>query len=557
MVVLGTRRRQGEAVLDFTNHSDEQEPEGFRAPESRITSAAFSVGIAVLISRFLGLAREVVLARYFGAGLHTDAFNVAYRIPNLLRDLFAEGALSSAFVPTFIRRMTQDGKEQAWLLANRVLSALLVIMGALTLIVFFGAKIFVYLLASGYASIPEKFELTVQMTRIMSPFLLWISLAAAAMGLLNACGRFFVPAMASSAFNICCILAGIFLSPLMSHWGLHPIVSMAIGALVGGASQFFVMMPSAYAAGFRYRFVLDFSDPGLRHIAHLMLPAVVGLSAMQINIVVDSQIASIFGNGPVSWLNYGFRLIQFPIGVFGIAIATSTMTTVSHYAALNAKDKLCQAVDASLKLAACLAFPATIGLMVFRREIVQLLFEGGLFLPEHTQKTSQVVLLYALGLFSYSAVKILVPVFYALDDARTPVRISLISVAVKIALNFAFFIPLGFLGLPLATSVASWLNLALLFNHLRRRTGVSAGMPEAGAYLRIALASTAMGALALLAFYGTGALFPESDILGRHFRLGLAILIGFASLFPLYRIFRVHEAKEVYRLAALLLRKIR
>jgi putative peptidoglycan lipid II flippase len=557
MVVLGTRRRQGEAVLDFTNHSEAQEPEGFRAPESRITSAAFSVGIAVLISRFLGLAREVVLARYFGAGLHTDAFNVAYRIPNLLRDLFAEGALSSAFVPTFIRRMTQDGKEQAWLLANRVLSALLVIVGALTLIVFFGAKFFVYLLASGYASIPEKFELTVQMTRIMSPFLLWISLAAVVMGLLNACGRFFVPAMASSAFNICCILAGIFLSPIMSHWGLHPVVSMAIGALVGGASQFFVMMPSAYAAGFRYRFILDFSDPGLRHIAHLMLPAVVGLSAMQINIVVDSQIASVFGNGPVSWLNYGFRLIQFPIGVFGIAIATGTMTTVSQYAALNARDKLCQAVDTSLKLAACLAFPATIGLMVFRHEIVQLLFEGGLFLPEHTQKTSQVVLLYALGLFSYSAVKILVPVFYALDDARTPLRISLISVAVKIALSFAFFIPLGFLGLPLATSAASWLNLALLWNHLRRRTCVSGGRPEAGAYLRIALASTAMGTIALLTFYAAGALFPEFDILGRHLSLGLAMLIGFASLFPLYRIFRVHEAKEVVRLAALLMRKIR
>jgi putative peptidoglycan lipid II flippase len=557
MVVLGTRTRQGEAVLEFTQRSDMQEREEYQAQESGITRAALSVGIAVSISRILGLVREMVLARYFGAGLHTDAFNVAYRIPNLLRDLFAEGALSSAFIPTFIRRLTRNGKEEAWLLASRVINVLLVIVGALTLVFFFGAKLFVYLLASGYASIPQKFELTVQMTRIMSPFLLCISLAAVGMGLLNACGRFFVPAMASSAFNICCILAGIFLSPLMSYWGLQPIVSMAIGALVGGVSQFLVMIPSAYAAGFRYRFVLGFSDPGLRGIARLMLPAVIGLSAMQINIVVDSQIASVFGNGPVSWLNYGFRLIQFPIGVFGIAIATSTMTAVSRYAALNAKDKLFQAVDSSLKLAACLTFPATIGLIIFRREIVQLLYEGGLFLPEHTLKTSQVVLLYALGLFSYAAVKILVPVFYALDDARTPVRISLVSVAAKIALNFAFIIPLGYLGLPLATSMASWLNLGLLLRHLPRRAGEIAAAGDAKSYIRIAMAAIMMGALALLVFHGTGLLFPESGGLGQQFRLGLSILVGFASLFPLFRLFRVDEAKEMYRIACLLVRKTR
>jgi len=533
-----------------------QDQKGFPAPEGGIAGAAFSVGVAVSISRVLGLAREMVLARYFGAGLQTDAFNIAYRIPNLLRDLFAEGALSSAFIPTFIRRMTLEGKEQAWLLANRVLGGLLVILGGLTLLFFFGAKFFVYLLASGYASNPEKFELTVQMTRILSPFLLWISLAAVGMGLLNACGRFFVPAMASSVFNICCILAGIFLSPLMPRWwGMQPIVSMAVGALLGGVSQFFVMMPSAYSAGFRYRFVLDFSDPGLRHVARLMVPAVVGLSAMQINTVVDSQIASSFGNGPVSWLNYGFRLVQFPIGVFGIAIATGTMATASHYAAVNAQDKIRRAVDSSLKLAACLAFPATVGLILFRREIVQLLYEGGLFLPEHTLKTGQVVMLYALGLFSYSAVKILVPVFYALDDARTPVKISLVTVAVKIALNFLFILPFKFLGLPLATAAASWLNMGLLLRQLRRRTGIDESGGQAGAYCRIALASLAVGALAWAAFHGTAAIFPSRAVY-QHLRLGLSILAGFAAWLPLLRIFRVPEAKEIYRLAGVLLRKV-
>lgn len=557
MVVLGTRGRQGEAVLESTHRSDVHGTEDFYRQDGGIAGAALSVGIAVSISRVLGLVREMVVARYFGAGLYTDAFNVAYRIPNLLRDLFAEGALSSAFVPTFIRSLTREGKEQAWLFTNRVLNALLVVVGALTIIIYFGAKFFIYLLASGYASIPEKFALTVQMTRIMSPFLLCVSFAAVGMGLLNACGRFFVPAMASSAFNLCCILAGIFLSPVMSYWGMPPIISMAIGALIGGMSQFLVMMPSAYAAGFRYRFTLDFSDPGLRRVARLMLPAVIGLSATQINIVVDSQIASSFGNGPVSWLNYGFRLIQFPIGVFGIAIATSTMTAASRFAASGAKEKLMQVVDSSLKLGACLTFPATVGLIVFRREIVQLLYEGGMFLPEHTVKTSQVVVLYAIGLFSYSAVKILVPVFYALDDSRTPVRISLISVAAKIALNFALVLRMGFLGLPLATSIASWLNMALLRRGLAARVPGSARSPDPGCYIRIALASIAMGALALLVFHGTGALFPGSGVSGQHFRLGTAILAGVASLFPLFRIFRIQESAELYAIARVLLRRFR
>jgi putative peptidoglycan lipid II flippase len=516
--------------------------------KTSLSGAAWSVGVATVISRILGLIREIVLARYFGAGLQTDAFNVAYRIPNLLRDLFAEGALSSAFIPTFVRRLTQDGKENAWLLANRVINALLVVVGALTLVFFFGAKFFVYLLAAGYASIPEKFELTVQMTRIMSPFLLCLSFAAIGMGLLNACGSFFVPAMASSAFNICCILAGIFLSPLMPQWGLHPIVSMAIGSLVGGASQFLVMMPGAYFLGFRYRLTIDFGDTDLRHIARLMLPAVVGLSATQINTAVDFQLASLYGNGPVSWLNYGFRLMQFPIGVFGIAIATATTATVSHYAAQNAGEKLHKTVDSSLRLVACLTFPATLGLMVFRQEIVQLLYERGSFLPADTLKTSQVLLFYALGLFSYSAVKILVPAFYVLNDTRTPVRMSAITVAAKICLNFILIIPLGFLGLALATAIASWLNFGLLLRQLRRRSGTRWCMGDLGPYLRIVLASTAMGLLAWLVFRGSGWAFPGAGFAALAFRLGLAILAGVMSIVPLLRIFKVEEGSELFRM---------
>ena len=530
------------------NESESPRAESQLILENSPAAAAWSISVAVLISRILGLVREMVMSRYFGAGLATDAFNVAYRIPNLLRDLFAEGALSAAFVPAFVQRLTRSGKTEAWLLANRVLSALLVILGIITLAILFGAKGFVYLLASGFASVPEKLDLTLQLTRIMSPFLLFVSLASVLMGLLNARGSFFVPAMASSAFNICCILAGILLSPLMPRLGLQPIVSMAIGGLAGGASQFFAMLPSAFGSGFRFRFTLDFSDPGLRQMGRLMLPAIVGLSATQINIAVDSQLASFFGNGPMSWLNYGFRLMQFPIGIFGIAIATTTMATVSHLAAQKEITKLHLTIAAGLRLAACLTLPAMVGLIIFRHEMVRLLFEGRNFLAQDTEKTSQVVLCYAFGLFSYTAVKILVPAFYAFDDARTPVRISMITVAAKIALNFALIIPFGFLGLAMGTSLASWLNCALLINHLQLKTGVHWGRTDLSEYARIILASASMGVLALIIFHASGIFFPGHTNMTLGFRLGASIMAGVFSLFPLLRIFKINEGREIVRL---------
>jgi putative peptidoglycan lipid II flippase len=556
MVVFSTRIRQGEAAL-MAQPPETPPPELPMDMPKEVLGPAWSVGAATMISRILGVVREVVLAKYFGAGLYTDAFNVAYRIPNLLRDLFAEGALSSAFIPTFVRRLTQSGKGRAWLLANRLLSALSVILAAVTLVFFFGAKAFVYLLAAGYAAIPEKLALTTQMTRIMSPFLLCIALASVGMGILNACGSFFIPAMASSAFNICCILAGIFLSPLMPRWGLPPILSMAIGVLLGGASQFLVMIPNARGFGFRFRFDLNFSDPDLRHIARLMLPAIVGLSATQINITVDSQIASLYGNGPVSWLNYGFRLMQFPIGVFGIAIATATMTSVARYAAQNDREKLHATVRSGIRLAACLTFPSTIGLILFREEIVRTLYERGFFLPSDTLMTSKVVLLYALGLFSYSAVKILVPVFYALNDTWTPVRMSMITVAAKVALNFLLAIPFGFLGLALATTAASWMNCGLLVSRLVGRDGEGFRMRELGVYVRIAAASLAMGLLSLIVFHAGGMIWLQPGFWGTVFRLSAAVLFGLASFVPLLRLFKVEEANGIIRMLGMLLGRMR
>jgi putative peptidoglycan lipid II flippase len=501
-----------------------------------------------MISRVLAMFREMVMSAYFGAGLFTDAFNVAFRVPNMLRDLFAEGALSSAFVPTFIRTLTHEGRDRAFLLANRVINALIVILGAFTLLIYFGAKWFVYLLAASYANIPQKMELTVQMTRIMSPFLLCIALAAVVMGMLNAFGSFFIPAMAPSAFNVCCILAGIFLSPFMPRFGLEPVVSMAIGALAGGASQFLAQIPTAYRMGYRYRFTIDFSDPALRYMAKLMLPAVIGLSATQINILVDSQLAASYGNGPVSWLGYAFRLMQLPIGIFGVAIATATLATVSHQAAHQALEKLQATVSSSLRLAACLTFPSTIGLIIFREEIIRLLYQRGSFYASDTVQTGKVLLFYATALFAYSAIKILVPTFYALNDTRTPVRTSVISVGVKVAINFLLVLPLGYLGLALATAIASWLNLTLLLHCLRRRLNQKLAWRDLGPYLRIALASVAMGLLSLLAYRLCGRVFTGRGTVTLAFNLGIGITAGTVSIIPLLRFFGVEEISELTRL---------
>ncbi len=498
-----------------------------------------------MISRVLAMGREMVMSTYFGAGYYTDAFNAAFRVPNLLRDLFAEGALSSAFVPTFIRYMSEKGEAEAWALANRVINALMVILSAITLLFYFGASWFIYLLAAPFASIPGKFELTVQMTRIMSPFLLCVALAAAVMGMLNAGGKFFIPAMAPSAFNVCAILAGVFLSPVMPAFGLAPVVSMAIGALAGGASQLFIQLPAAYRGGFRYRFILDFKDPGVRQIGRLMLPAVVGLSATQVNIAVDTQLAGSYGDGPVSYLNYAFRLMQLPIGLFGVAIATTTLATVSLHAAKNNMGALTQTVKSSLRLAACLTFPATVGLILFRREVIQLLYQHGIFTAEATLKTSQVLLFYALALFAYSGVKILVPVFYALDDTRTPVRLSVATVIIKIAVNFVLILPLGFLGLALATAVASWVNFLLLARNYARRTTAHWQMQEFFYYLRIGAASLTMGFVAFLVYQGAVRLLPLHGTIGLAIHLGAAIAAGMTSLLPLLRWFKVEEEREL------------
>ena len=301
----------------------------------RLASFAGVAGTATMSSRLLGLIREQVLASLFGAGNAMDAFNVAFRIPNLVRDLFAEGAMSAAFVPTFTKELATKGREAAWRLGSLILNSLLVITGLLVVAGFIFSEPMIKAFAGSYTDVPGKLDLTVHLTRIILPFLTLVALAAAVMGMLNSLNRFFIPALSPAMFNVGIIACAIFLVPVMSLVGLQPITAIAIGALVGGVGQLALQWPFLIREGFRYRPVLNFRDPGLKQVLLLMGPATLGLAATQINLFVNTVLATGEGTGAVSWLNYAFRIMYLPIGIFAVSVATASVPTVSRQAAAN------------------------------------------------------------------------------------------------------------------------------------------------------------------------------------------------------------------------------
>ncbi len=351
-----------------------------------------------MTSRVLGLVREQVMAYLFGAGNAVDAFNVAFRIPNLVRDLFAEGAMSAAFVPTFTRYLSKHGKPSAWRLGSNVLNALLIV----TLLVVVAGIVFaeplVHLLAGDYASVPGKFELTVSLTRVMLPILTLVALAAACMGMLNSLDRYLVPALAPAVFNVASITTTLVAVPLLAWMGVPAIYAMAIGVLTGGLAQLVIQWPALRAEGYRHQPVLDPSEPGLRQVLLLMGPGTLGLAATQVNVFVNTWLATGEGTGAVSWLGYAFRLMYLPLGIFGVSIATASLPSIARRAAAHDIDGMRQTVASGIAMMLVLNVPATIGLIVLAHPIVALLFERGQFTPHDTAATAGALVAYAIGL---------------------------------------------------------------------------------------------------------------------------------------------------------------
>jgi putative peptidoglycan lipid II flippase len=463
---------------------------------AHLSRSAGVIGIATMTSRVLGLVRDQVMAYLFGAGGQMDAFNVAFRIPNLVRDLFAEGAMSAAFVPAFTRQLTGGDRERAWRLGNLVITTLVLVTGAVVAagMVFSGP--ITRLFAGSYAEVPGKLELTAQLTRVMFPFLTLVAVAAAFMGMLNALHRFFVPAVSPAMFNVGSIVCTVVLVPVMPMLGWPAIMAPAIGVLVGGFGQAAAQWPLLRREGFRLRPLLDFRDPGLREVLVLMGPGVIGLAGVQINVLVNTILAAREGDGPVSWLNYAFRLMYMPIGLFGVSIATAALPSLSRHAAREAHGEMRATIAHGLRLMLMLNMPATVGLMVLATPIVALIFEHGQFTGADTAATASALIWYAPGLIGYSAVKIAVPSFYALRDSRTPMMVSIATVAVNIALNLSLARVMGYRGLALGTALASMFNAALLLIVLRSRLGGLDGRSIASALARITVASAVMGAAA-------------------------------------------------------------
>ena len=435
----------------------------------KIARSAGTVSGAVMCSRLLGLIREQVFAGMFGAGYAYDAFVVAFRIPNLLRDLFGEGALSAAFVTVFSDYDANRGARATWQLAGTVLTFFAVLLSGLTLLGMYLAGPLVNLLAPDFQMVAGKTELTVQLTRIMFPFLVFISLAAVVMGILNTRGKFFIPAMASSFFNLGSIVGGVSLTLIFPRFGLPAIAGMAWGTLIGGLLQLAMQLPALRREGFTLIPRLNLRDPGLQRILLLMLPATVGLSATQINIFVNTNFAASCAEGSVSWLNYAFRLVQLPIGIFGVAFSIAVMPVLGRQAAGKDLNGLQQTFHSSLVMVLSLTIPATAGLILLAEPIIRLIFEHGAFTSIDTTRTAEALAGYAIGLFAYSAVKVMVPVFYALGSTRYPVLGSFLAVAANILFIVLTIDLLQHRAIALSTSCAMTMNFLFLGLILSRK----------------------------------------------------------------------------------------
>ena len=510
------------------------------------------ISLAVMASRVLGLVRDQVFAALFGAGLQYDAFLTAFRIPNLLRDLFAEGALSAAFVTTFTQVQQTKGEQEAFRLSNRVATALMILLSVICIAGWIFAPSIVYLLAPGFFDVPGKADLTIHLTRIMIPFLLLIALAAKAMGILNARNNFAVPAVAPVFFNLGSVIGGLFLGLTLGPFlGLSAIEGMAFGTLVGGFLQFAVQWPSLRRAGFRYRPMLSFTDPGVRQIMKLMGPAIIGTAAVQINVFVNTNFASAIIdpatgavlNGPVSWLSYAFRFMQFPIGVFGVAIATATLPPLSRSTRNPDYVEFRRTLAHSLALVFLLCIPSALGLAVLGRPIVALVFEHGKFTSFDTVQTANALTAYSIGLAGYAAVKVLSPAFYALNDARTPMLISLGSIAVNYTMNSWLVGPLGHVGLAFSTSTVALVNFLLLALFMRRRVQRLEGRHLGKTVLRIAGASIPMAITAWLIAELVGAL-PLRGFLLHLFQVLGGTISAVLVFYGCCRFFRVEELHE-------------
>ena len=463
--------------------------------KAKIAKAAGVIGLATLASRIMGYIRDMVMSWAFGTGLAADAFYVAYRIPNLLRELLAEGSMSAAFIPVFTETLTKESRESAHHLANTVFARLLIILIVLTGLGVLFAPSVVKVVAWGWAYKAEhdKYVLGVTLTRIMFPYLLFIGLTALAMGMLNSLRSFLMPALSPVVLNIVIIIAAVLSLKFMAD----PILGVAVGVVLGGICQLLIQAPGLRKQNMMVRFQLEPSHSGVKKIGRLVLPVFLSSSVNQFNIFIGTIFASFLTTGSISYLFYGMRFIHFPLGIFGIAIATAVLPSMSAQAARRETREFRDTLSLGLRLVFFIMFPAMVGIITLHVPIVSLLLEHGQFDRLSTQGTAAALLYYAVGLWAFAGVRIVVQAFYALQDTKTPVATAIVAVFANILLSFSFvrWTSMAHGGLALATSLAAMLNISLLTWQLRKKIGRMDGRRIFESLMKIIPTSLAMGVI--------------------------------------------------------------
>ncbi|WP_243372344.1 murein biosynthesis integral membrane protein MurJ [Geotalea sp. SG265] len=439
--------------------------------KKNIARAAGVLGFATILSRIMGMVRDMVVSRLFGAGFATDAFFAAFQIPNMLRRFFAEGALTSAFVPTFSEWYTQKGEVEARELANVCFTALTIVMAAVTLLGTIFSPQIVHLMFPGFKAEPAKLELTILLNRLMFPYIFFVSLVALCMGILNTLRHFFTPAISTVFLNLSMILCALFLHRQFQV----PIIALAAGVLLGGTLQLLLQLPVLYRKGFPLRWHFDFRHPAMRRIALLMGPAVFGVGVYYLNITVGAILASYLPQGSVSYLYYAQRLFEFPQGIFTVSVAQAVLPSMSRQAAAGDMDALKESLAFGLKLTIFITIPAMAGLMLCSIPIFSLLFMGGAFDYAKAEQCGIALFYYSLGLSFVALVRVLVPAFYALKDTRTPVATAFIAFILNLCFSLLLMGPLRHGGLALASTLSALGNMALLIWFLRRKIGPFGG----------------------------------------------------------------------------------
>ncbi|MEE8317382.1 MAG: murein biosynthesis integral membrane protein MurJ, partial [Candidatus Omnitrophota bacterium] len=434
--------------------------------KKHILKSAGIIGSATVISRILGFLRDILIAKFFGTARYAQAFVVAFRIPNMLRDLIGEGATNAALVPVLSEYSETKKKEEFWHLANVLLNTILIVLTGMTLLGVVFAPVIVRLIAPGFIADAEKLRITIYLTRFMFPYILLVGLLAYSMGILNSLKHFSAPAFAPAILNLSIIICALLRQ--------GSVTALATGVLIGGVIQLCVQIPVLFAKGFRFNFRGRLYHPAVKKIGVLLIPRILGSCVYQISIFVNTMLASlsqIVGAGGVAALYYANRIFQFPLAIFGIAIAQAALPTMSRQALESGLDRLKETLSFSLRAVNFVMLPASLGLMVLSRPITSALFERGMFDHYSTSITAHALMFYSIGLFSYAGIKMLVSCFYSLKDTRTPVKIASLSLVLNILLGITLMFPLKISGLALATSVSGTFNFFLLFFALRKKIG--------------------------------------------------------------------------------------